>query len=379
MPDRHLHIISFDVPYPPVYGGVIDVFHKIRMLNQLGIKVILHCFEYGRKEVDVLSGMCEKVYLYPRLTGISSALKWRPYIVESRRSADLMNNLLRDQHPILFEGLHSCYYLSDPRLGNRFKIYRESNLEHRYYYHLSKAEPSPWKKIFFLISGIKLYFYQKVIRHADLILTVSDSDSNYLSQHFPEVKVVNIPSFHAADDITSLVGKGTYILYHGNLAVPENEKAACFLIEDVFSKITFPIIIAGRNPSDTLKRKAAPFSHIKIIGNPDGTEMAELIRRAHAHILFTFQATGLKLKLLNALFNGRFCIVNQKMLEGTGLENLCLLANEQAELIKQINQVVLKDFDEETVAVRKLILMERYSNRSNAERLAMLIFQRPVN
>ena len=26
---KKLHIISFDIPYPPTYGGVIDVFFKI--------------------------------------------------------------------------------------------------------------------------------------------------------------------------------------------------------------------------------------------------------------------------------------------------------------------------------------------------------------
>ncbi len=32
MPDKYLHIISFDIPYPPNYGGVIDVFYKLKAL-----------------------------------------------------------------------------------------------------------------------------------------------------------------------------------------------------------------------------------------------------------------------------------------------------------------------------------------------------------
>jgi hypothetical protein len=42
--DRELHIISFNVPYPPNYGGVMDVFFKIRALHEQGIKIHLHCF-----------------------------------------------------------------------------------------------------------------------------------------------------------------------------------------------------------------------------------------------------------------------------------------------------------------------------------------------
>ena len=30
--DHHLHIIAFNVPYPANYGGVIDVFYRIKAL-----------------------------------------------------------------------------------------------------------------------------------------------------------------------------------------------------------------------------------------------------------------------------------------------------------------------------------------------------------
>ena len=44
MPLKKLHIISFDNPYPPVYGGVIDVFYKIKDLHAEGYEIYLHCF-----------------------------------------------------------------------------------------------------------------------------------------------------------------------------------------------------------------------------------------------------------------------------------------------------------------------------------------------
>ncbi|MEI7802398.1 MAG: mannosyltransferase, partial [Bacteroidota bacterium] len=44
---NQLHIISFNVPYPPDYGGVIDVYYKIKALKEAGVKIHLHCYEYG--------------------------------------------------------------------------------------------------------------------------------------------------------------------------------------------------------------------------------------------------------------------------------------------------------------------------------------------
>jgi hypothetical protein len=63
---HQLHIISFNVPYPPDYGGVMDVFYKIKTLYDYGVKIRLHCFEYGRKESEVLKQVCEEVYYYKR-------------------------------------------------------------------------------------------------------------------------------------------------------------------------------------------------------------------------------------------------------------------------------------------------------------------------
>ena len=50
-----LHVVSFQVPFPADYGGVIEVFYKLRALKQAGVDVILHCFCYkGRKEEKIL-------------------------------------------------------------------------------------------------------------------------------------------------------------------------------------------------------------------------------------------------------------------------------------------------------------------------------------
>lgn len=66
MSDLHLHIVSFDVPYPANYGGVIDVFYKAKALAAKGVKVHLHCFQYGRKPSMVLENLFFEVNYYRR-------------------------------------------------------------------------------------------------------------------------------------------------------------------------------------------------------------------------------------------------------------------------------------------------------------------------
>jgi hypothetical protein len=376
MPDKHLHIISFDIPYPPNYGGVIDVYFKIRTLHQLGVKIHLHCFEYpGRERSAELNSICEDVFYYPRKTGFRSALSFTPYIVTSRKSEILMANLLNDDYPVLFEGLHSCYYIDDPRIRKRLKIYRESNIEHRYYFNLFKVDANLRNRLYFLLASAKLRLYQKVLRHADLMFAVSQHDTDYLKHHFPGKNIYHLPSFHANNKVSVLPGMGDYALYHGNIEVPENEFAATYLVTKVFDGLDIPLIIAGMKPREKFVKLAESRPNIKVIANPDDEKMFDLIRNAQVNILVTFQATGLKLKLLNTLYNGRFCLVNEPMIKGTSLDSLCETANTTEELRTGLRKLFSAEFTLEEVNNRMGFLKERYDNLVNGQRMTGLIYK----
>lgn len=375
MSENHLHIISFDIPYPPNYGGVIDVFYKIRTLHELGIKIHLHCIEYpGRDRSSELDKYCEEVNYYPRKTGVLSALSSKPYIVESRKSEEMINRLTEDDYPILFEGLHSCYYIDDPRLRKRFKIYRESNIEHRYYYNLFKVEKKVRSKFYFLLASLKLRLYQSVLKHADIMMAVSKKDTEYLKHHFRKNKVVHLPSFHANNQLNILPGKGDYALYHGNIEVPENEFAARFLITEVFNGSPMKLVIAGMNPPESIKGLINQHKNTELIPNPNDERMFELIREAQVNILVTFQATGLKLKLLNTLYNGRFCLVNDEMVKGTEVRELCEIGNTAEELRAKLEKLFDNELSEEEKQHRIKVLRSSYDNTSNGKRLIKLIF-----
>ncbi len=370
MPDKQLHIIAFHIPYPPNYGGVIDVWHKIRTLHAAGVGIHLHCFKYGgRQPAKELDKVCQKVYYYPRKTGIKQALSDKPYIVISRKSQPLLDNLLKDNYPILVEGLHSCYHISDPGLKGRTIIYRAANIEHHYYHHLYKSVRNPLLKGFFLWESIKLKKYEKQIRHASAAAAVSRADQKYLQTHYPELKPAHIPCFHANDQLNIKPGKGDYVLYHGNLGVPENDHAALFLIQKVFKYYPCPFIIAGMNPGKKLQREAGKHNHIKLIANPLQEEMDDLIRQAHVNLLVTFQATGLKLKLLNALYLGRFVMVNEPMLSGTSLHKACIVANTEAQILQELERTMPLHFGEKEQNHRKEVLDNTYDNQYSAQKV----------
>jgi hypothetical protein len=360
--NKHIHIISFDVPLPANYGGVIDVFYKIKYLHSIGYKIHLHCFKYGRDEQDELLKYCASVKYYSRKQFYQFNFLNKSYIIASRSSRELYQNLLKIDCPILFEGLHTCFFLSHPDFSKRNKMVRMHNIEWNYYEQLGRIESNWIKKIYYKSETRHLKDAEEMLKFADNIYTISPLEQEYLSKRFQNVKY--LPVFHPNETVTSKLGKGDYVLYHGSLDVNENMQAVNYLIDRVFSKIKVGCIIAGKNPSKSLQNKVGKHSNIKLISNPSNDEINHLIENSHVNILTTFQSTGIKLKLINALYRGRFCLVNWRMVVKTELDELCIVENSANKMRDIVVSLMNKDFLQSNLEKRKSQLSKIFKRES---------------
>ncbi len=365
--NQSLHIISFNIPFPANYGGVIDVFYKIKALHQLDVQITLHCFEYGRAEAKELEKYCKTIYYYKRKTNPIQQLSTLPYIVKSRNSMDLLQNLQKDSAPILFEGLHCCYFLNHPSLANRQKMVRMHNIEWEYYEHLASLESNVIKRLFFKIESWRLKRFQNNLTFADKIICISKQDKAKIVKEYS--KVSYIPAFHNCESVNIKTGQGDYALFHGDLSVKDNEEGALFLIKEVFQHIKIPFVIAGLNPTNRLIEAVKPYAHIQLKANLPYKTLQQLIQEAQVNILVSFQNAGMKLKFLNAIFNGRFCIVNDSMKTNTSLDELCFVLNEPIEMQKKLQELMSNRFTEEERMKRVEMFEQNFSNSDNAKKI----------
>lgn len=363
MSDNHIHIVSFDVPYPANYGGVIDVFFKLKALSERGVKVHLHTFEYGREHSPVLEKLCFSVNYYKRDTSFKKSLQRLPYIVTSRLSDELIGNLKKDDYPVLLEGLHCCGVLLDESMAGRKVFVRAHNVEHDYYRLLAKSERNLYKKLYYSMEAVKLRRFEKILDNASAVFAISNNDFEYFRSRYENVHL--IPAFNGFSDVNVVEGQGDYVLYHGRLDVAENYDAAEFLITKVFSRLDVRLKIAGMNPPERLVALAAENQNVELIPNPDDSTMQQLIRNAQVNVLVTAQPTGLKLKLLNALFNGRHCLVNSKMIDGLNIDDLCVVADSADEFVEAISILMTMPFNSEDVEKRRNG-MDAFYNASDA-------------
>ncbi len=361
---RSLNLVSLDVPYPPDYGGAIDIYYKLRALHAAGIAVYLHCFEYGRPARPELDRYCREVHYYPRRTGWLSQLSLRPYIVHSRRSETLRVKLLSNSHPIVFEGLHSAYLLLTHDFGNRPVLLRSHNLEHDYYWELASREPAFLKKIYLMKEAWLLKRVLRQLPPALRIGAISPADTRALQARFPNT--FWLPPFHSDSGSGPPTGQGTYALYHGNLSVSENYHIAERLIRE-FAARQVPLIVAGKLPPPALKRLAEGAANVTLFADPSRERMAELIGGAQVLLLITEQRTGIKLKLLESLYRGRFCLANREMIEDTGLEAVVIRC--EHDIFAATKTYMDRPFTQAEWERRYAILRLHYDNAVNARLL----------
>jgi hypothetical protein len=372
--DKHLHIVCLDVPYPVDYGGVFDLFQKIKALHAAGVIIHLHCFEYGRGEQPVLNDFCAEVRYYSRCEGHKGFSHKLPYIVCSRSSSQLLDRLLQDEYPILLEGIHCSYLLNDERFAGRRIVLRLHNVEYQYYRQLYHSERSLLKKLYYLHESNLLRSYEHRIAGKVKILTVSEKDREQYRTEFGAGNIQTLPVFLPFEDVRTREGTGCFCLYHGNLSVPENEQAVVWLLKNVFPSLELPLIISGRQPSARLVRLIHQFPLVCLIANPSEEELQDLIAKAQVNILPSFNCTGIKLKLLNALYNGRHCIVNHGMVNGTGLENLCHIADGAEEMRSRVVELYSRVIQPEEIRQRREVLSGLYNKKENVHRLLRSIW-----
>jgi hypothetical protein len=369
--NKTVHIVCLDAPCPADYGGAIDMFCKIKTLAQSGVSVLLHYFDYkpDRHANDVKND-CAQVFSYKRKPLVSSLSFSKPHIVASRINTDLIARLNADNHPVVLEGVHCAGIIPYLKKEDRNIVVRLQNDEAVYYRRLAETESNFFKSSYYRRESRLLEKYQHTLPKSIRYAAVSQRDIDLFRHQYGLQHIALIPSFTPWQEARQLPGKGTFCMYHGNLTVAENKKAALWLIQRVFSQLNVPFCIAGKNIPESLMRAAKDLNHVSFISNPDEVTMAKLIREAHIHALPDFNDTGLKLKLLHALFMGRFCITNKPDMQTS---STVAVAHTAEAYIQTINNLMLREFDADAAAERARVLCF-YSNEQNAEKLNALLW-----
>lgn len=363
MQKKALHIISFENPYPPDFGGVIDVYYKVKALHSLGFIIYLHCYFEDRSEVSSeLKAITEKVYLYKKNKNPFFVFSKYPLPVICRFDKSLIENIKKHDAPILFEGLHSTMILRKAKLDHK-KYLRLHNIESNFYAGMSKSETNIVKKIVYYFVAKKYLEYQKTIADFDYVFALSRFE-------FDEAKKLTskcsyVPVFHGNETNKQLSEFGSYAFYHGDLRLADNKRAALFLI-DVFKEIPdYNLIIASSNGKNFVEWRSKNVSNVTFVEIESENHLDELFGQAHINVMLSFQESGTKLKVINSVFKSRFCLINKNMVDDVDVLSLCEIAESKQNFIDKINDLKFKPYLGNEI--RTKVLMQVLNDKENAK------------
>ena len=370
-----LNIICFDVPYPADYGGAMESFYKIKSLHQLGVKLIVHCFVYGdRKQQPTLEKYCERVFYYERERKIKDVFATIPFIVKSRMNEDLLQNLLSNDFPILFDATHTTGFLNHPSLKDRKKMVRLHNIEWIYYRILFDGAVTLQERFFYFSEYKKLRKYDAGLVNATALSCLSTADFEYYKEKFSTQNISLQMVFHPNETVHCKTGKGDYILYHGNLSLTDNYQVIMELLANELKDCTHKIIIAGKNPSTILQDFVKNKKNVQLIANPSNETLDDLMQNAQICLAIAKNGSGIKLKLINSLYHTRLVVCNEAAVNGSGLDDLCILPDKE-NYLATINHLMTLTFSEADIEKRKQLLLAKYDNKRNAFALLEIIKQ----
>ena len=335
--------------------------NKIMALQESGVLVHLHCYAYGREKPEILRELCYEIHYYQRNKGHKGFALPLPYIVSSRANKELEERLLADNHPIIFEGLHTTFLLNNNRvIRNRKTILRLHRLESVYYRDLVRITPTGPQKLYYFIEYLLCSSYEKKTFNKTCCITRSEELKEKLNSMNKEFNALFIPKFSKLPVSFYKEGKGGFCLYYGKLSERENEYAAMWLLENVFSKIEIPFVVAGSGPSDFLEKAAHLRMHTCLVANPSEKELQDLIKKAQVCVLPSFISSNTGDSIRESLMLGKHVLANKKGAIEPELAAACSIAKTPEEFIEQLIVLFEKEYTEEDHFRRESLLNDLY-------------------
>ncbi len=336
---RSLHMVCLRSPWPADTGGARDMLERLKALKQAGIRVHLHYFiRKDEAPADALIPLCDRISVYRRNDPWDGIRKGLPYIVACRSDERLFKQLTGDWDPILFDGIHTTAHLPKLHEMGRKMVIRMHNEEVRYYRSLIRFERNLIKKAYLYWESVRIKRWMKQLPK-DVPLGCIQSDELEILKHqygFTHSFLLPPP---IPDQVDIAVGTGGYCLYHGNLSIGENERAAIWLLRRVFAQIKLPLVITGRSPSRKLEQLVHFYQHTCLVADPSESELRDLIRKAQINVLPSMTDTGIKLKIFDALQYGRHCVINTKMQVGSPWTDSCTVSADASEMAADIQRL----------------------------------------
>lgn len=346
-------ILTKKIPFPVRDGESIAIMSLARNFAKHNQKVTMLCMQTPKHNFEInnippaeLKAIKFESVFVDTSVKVSGVLlnifTSVPYHIQRFISSAFMQKLVKilanEQFDIVqLEGLYLAPYISVIRKKSQACIVlRSHNIEGNIWSKYSVNEKNVFKKYFLKWQAKKLWNYErKNVKLYDAIVPISLSDNAYYSGIDKQVRLCYIPAGIDVQEKTTVKGglnKNIYFL--GALDWAPNTEGLKWFIQKVFPLILkkepdLLFHIAGRNDTGYVKG----LLHDNIIFYGEVEDAEDFVKDKTVCIVPLLSGSGMKVKILEAMANGKYVVTTPTGIEGfppAVLNNCAVSENEEA-------------------------------------------------
>ena len=358
---RKILIISFDVPYPDNYGGVKDVWQTIKTLKGLGCEIDLVSFYRDENRVMEFEQSSEYAFINRHFAfkqkKPSSFFSKLPMSMSTRNISECESNAAgfpddREYDVCIIEDVKCLeafkmlsYYVKCKRTYLRLQ-----NIESNYYWELFKIENNLFKAAFFFLESLRYRLFERSLWNNDLIdgfLFASEREMKDKIFALAKNKRLLRPAL-PVKGVSDHENRKNQILYVGNLDLPDNRMSVLRILEvlkPILSTKDADLVIAGKMSCED-KRWLQSISRPSVIirVNPSDEELRALYGTAKLFFNYSMNASGVKMKLMEALSYGIPVLSNKNGVDGSGMEPYVIsLERNSGKMLRDTISAIMKN------------------------------------
>ena len=323
-------LVCHEIPYPPIHGGRIDMWRRIKALAAQGVELQIIAWWFGTSptaaEITEMEKHAQKVNLIEiertrsaRIGQIGDLFKYprevTTRIIKGQKLASLKADVQAFTPDLIFlDGIHGGVIADTLHQELNIPIVtRSHNIEYLYYKRMLKAAVGFKQKLKRNLSVINLERYEKyLLGKSAIFYDISIDDLKFWqSQGFtngrllsPLIDLSNSNQIRSPDDQTTTSNQTYDLVFLGNLSLANNIAGIIWFISEVLPIIhqklpEVTVLIAGLNPADEVRQICENSPGVSLKGNP--VSASDIYQSGKVLINPILTGSGVKIKSIEML------------------------------------------------------------------------------
>ncbi|MCM0758040.1 glycosyltransferase [Sporomusa sphaeroides DSM 2875] len=352
--NKRMLIVASDFPFPPVHGGRVDVFARLKTLYHMGFVIdLIATVKYlpSEEHIREVNQYVKNIHIVHRANRLIDMFSVIPLQIKSR--CGLKDISLEQEYDfVLLEGQYTSLILDNSTLRAQHFLLRIHNDEPAYFKQLFRSEKLSWAKLYYLLESYKFKLTDPCIfKKVTNMMFISDKEYREAVAKWPQNNCVFLPPSISIANMKVRDLQSKTALFIGAVNHPNNKEAIIWYVKNVHPYLLdipdYKFIMAGNSLGKDIgwiNELMNESSHIYFFDTP--MDLEPLYQDSAVFVNPMLHGAGVTLKTVEAIQNGLPVVSTLIGSQGTGLRDQTdvLLASEPALFARQV-RYLLQNFE----------------------------------